>query len=79
VAEGFSFSFAEHETTDRVSVGGGDASEGEDIEVIELSLADALRMIATGAIQDGKTIMLLQHAALAGLETLRNEGSGTQP
>jgi nudix-type nucleoside diphosphatase (YffH/AdpP family) len=79
VTEKLYFFVAEYDTTDRVSMGGGDASEGEDIEVVELPLADALRMIATGAIQDGKTIMLLQHAALVGLETLRNEGSGTQP
>jgi nudix-type nucleoside diphosphatase (YffH/AdpP family) len=79
VTEKLYFFVAEYDTTDRVSVGGGDVSEGEDIEVVELHLADALRMIATGAIQDGKTIMLLQHAALVGLETLRNEGSGTQP
>jgi hypothetical protein len=31
-----------------------------------------------GSIRDGKTTMLLQHAALVGLETLRNEGSETQ-
>jgi hypothetical protein len=35
-------------------------------------------MIATGAIQDGKTIMLLQHAALLGLERLSAIGSGSQ-
>jgi hypothetical protein len=29
-------------------------------------------MIALGAIQDGKTIMRLQHAAIAGLEHLRH-------
>jgi len=31
---------------------------------MEILLADALPMIAIGAIQDGKTIMLLQHAAI---------------
>ena len=40
------------------------------MEVLELSLADALAQITTGAIQDGKTIMLLQHAALVGLQNL---------
>jgi hypothetical protein len=29
-------------------------------------------MIAGGEIQDGKTIMLLQHAAITGLEKLRD-------
>jgi hypothetical protein len=45
-----------------VSDGGG--VEEEDIEVMELSFDDALRRIASGEIRDGKTIMLLQYAAL---------------
>lgn len=36
-----------------------------------MPLANALHLIATGTIQDGKTIMLLQHAALLGLAQLR--------
>lgn len=48
----------------RVSIGGGDYHEGEDIEVLEFSIDDALGMIASGQIRDGKTIMLLQYAAL---------------
>jgi GDP-mannose pyrophosphatase NudK len=71
VTEKLHFFVAEYEDQDRASAGGGDASEGEDIEVIELPLADALQMIAAGIIQDGKTIMLLQHAALVGLGQLR--------
>jgi nudix-type nucleoside diphosphatase (YffH/AdpP family) len=70
VTEKLHFFVAEYDLRDRVSGGGGDAAEGEDIEVIELPLADALQMIAGGAIQDGKTIMLLQHAAIVGLEKL---------
>jgi len=38
--------------------------------VLEVPLAQALQMISTGEIQDGKTIMLLQHLALVGLERL---------
>jgi hypothetical protein len=38
--------------------------------VLEMPLAQALAMIASGEIQDGKTIMLLQHAALTGLSAL---------
>ena len=49
---------------DKVSEGGGLASEGEDIEVVELLIDDALAMIGRGVITDGKTIMLLQYAAL---------------
>jgi nudix-type nucleoside diphosphatase (YffH/AdpP family) len=72
VTEKLHFFVAEYESQDRVSAGGGDAAEGEDIEVIELPLASALKMISTGAIQDGKTIMLLQYAALVGLDRLRD-------
>jgi nudix-type nucleoside diphosphatase (YffH/AdpP family) len=50
---------------DKINHGGGIPSEGEDIQVIELSLASAYRMIATGAIVDAKTIILLQHVMLS--------------
>ncbi len=70
VTEKLHFFVAEYVDQDRVTAGGGDASEGEDIEVIELALTTALQMITAGTIQDGKTIMLLQHAALTGLVNL---------
>ena len=50
---------------DKINHGGGVPSEGEDIQVIELSLASAYRMIATGAVVDAKTIILLQHVMLS--------------
>lgn len=57
--------FVAHYTPDsRAGGGGGNAAEGEDIEVLEMSLNDALSGIESGLIQDGKTIMLLQYAAL---------------
>ncbi|MFM0737775.1 GDP-mannose pyrophosphatase [Paraburkholderia xenovorans] len=55
---------APYTPADRVNRGGGLVEEGEDIEVVELLIDDAVRMIATGEIVDGKTIMLLLHAAL---------------
>ncbi|MBV7454921.1 NUDIX domain-containing protein [Acidovorax sp. sif1233] len=64
VTEKLHFFIAEYEPQDRVRAGGGLVNEGEDIEVIEMPLAEALAGIAGGAIQDGKTIMLLQHVAL---------------
>jgi GDP-mannose pyrophosphatase NudK len=64
VTEKLHFFVAEYTADDRVSKGGGDANEGEDIEVLEYQLEDALAMIKTGAINDGKTIMLLQYLAL---------------
>ena len=70
VTEKLHFFAAEVEPADRRSAGGGEAHEGEDIEVLELPLQQALDMIAGGLIEDGKTIMLLQHAALVGLDRL---------
>ncbi|WP_082608106.1 GDP-mannose pyrophosphatase NudK [Acidovorax sp. Root219] len=64
VTEKLHFFVAEYEPGDRVRAGGGLMEEGEDIEVIEMPLAEALAAIASGRIQDGKTIMLLQHVAL---------------
>ncbi|MCT6719000.1 NUDIX domain-containing protein [Acidovorax sp. K2F] len=64
VTEKLHFFVAEYEPGDRIRSGGGLEGEGEDIEVIEMPLADALAGIANGTIQDGKTIMLLQYVAL---------------
>jgi hypothetical protein len=55
---------AEYSDDPQVSSGGGHAAEGEDIEVLEIRLPEALKTIETGAVMDGKTIMLLQYAAL---------------
>ena len=52
---------------DRVAAGGGDAAEGEDIEVLALPFDEAFAMIATGRIIDAKTILLLYHARLHGM------------
>ncbi|WBS04031.1 NUDIX domain-containing protein [Pseudoduganella sp. SL102] len=64
VTERLHFFVAEYDATHRADSGGGVADEGEDIEVLELDIDAALAMIADGRIEDGKTIMLLQHAAL---------------
>lgn len=45
--------------------GGGIVEEGEEIELVELPLAEALSMIPDGRIIDAKTIILLQHLALS--------------
>jgi nudix-type nucleoside diphosphatase (YffH/AdpP family) len=67
VTEKLYFFVAEYTPESKVSEGGGELSDGEDIEVLELELERALRMIDTGEIADGKTIMLLYHAKLKGL------------
>ena len=64
VTEKLHFFVAEYESSMQVSSGGGNADEGEDIEVLELPIDLALAMIADGRIADAKTIMLLQYAAL---------------
>jgi len=67
VTEKLYFYIAEYQADDKVSQGGGIEAEGEDIEVLELTLDDALASIASGRIVDGKTIMLLYHVALKGI------------
>lgn len=63
VTERLHFFVAEYEPIDRVGAGGGLAEEGEDLEVLELGIAQAIEMIGSGIV-DGKTIMLLQYAQL---------------
>lgn len=62
VTEILHFFVAEYSHAQRRNDGGG--VEEEDIEVMELSFDEALRGIGSGEICDGKTIMLLQYAAL---------------
>ena len=64
VTEKLHFFVAEYQPEMRVGNGGGIASEGEDIEVLELPFDQAMTMIGDGCIADAKTIMLLQYAAL---------------
>ena len=64
VTEILHFFVAEYDASMRIGDGGGHPDEGEDIEVLEPTLDEALAMIADGPIRDAKTIMLLQHLAL---------------
>jgi len=64
VTEKLHFFVAEYEPDMRIGSGGGNPDEGEDIEVLELSIDEALAMIGDRRIVDAKTIMLLQYAAL---------------
>jgi nudix-type nucleoside diphosphatase (YffH/AdpP family) len=65
VTETVHFFIGRYAPSDRIAAGGGNVSEGEDIEVFELTLDAALDMVRGGTIRDGKTIMLLQYAALS--------------
>ncbi|MGO4699907.1 NUDIX domain-containing protein [Dyella sp. 2RAB6] len=64
VTEKLHFFVAEYDAAQKVSDGGGLAGEGEDIEVLELPFDEAMAMLRRGEIVDGKTIMLLQYAAM---------------
>src|SRR4051794_33174397 len=57
------FFICEYTSSQQITAGGG--VEEEDIEVMELTIEEALGKIAYGEIRDGKTIMLLQYAALS--------------
>lgn len=67
VTEQIHFFVAEYADADKVGAGGGHAHEGEDIDVLEVPMNDALAMIEDGRIVDAKTIILLYHARLKGL------------
>ena len=64
VTERLSFFVGDYSKADRVSEGGGASHEGEDIEVLEMPLEEALAAVGDGRIVDAKTILLLQHLKL---------------
>jgi nudix-type nucleoside diphosphatase (YffH/AdpP family) len=65
VTERLHFYAGPYDAGTRATGGGGVAEEGEDIEVVELGIDEALAAIGTGIV-DAKTIMLLQWAVLSG-------------
>jgi nudix-type nucleoside diphosphatase (YffH/AdpP family) len=75
VTEKLHFFVAEYAPGDRVSAGGGNAHEGEDIEVLEVPFGEAMAMIERGEIVDGKTIMLLLYAQWKQLAAPRPAGT----
>jgi nudix-type nucleoside diphosphatase (YffH/AdpP family) len=64
VTEKLHFFIAEYDGSSKVTHGGGNRTEGEDIEVIELPIDHAIKAIESGDIADGKTIMLLQYGCM---------------
>lgn len=64
VTEVLHFFVAEYDKTQQIHAGGGMEHEQENIEVLELDFSTALKMIETGEIKDGKTIILLYHAMI---------------
>jgi GDP-mannose pyrophosphatase NudK len=66
-SEKITFFAAQYCEQDRTGRGGGVANSDEDIEILEMTLDEALAMIDSGEIIDGKTIILLYYAKLKGL------------
>lgn len=67
VTESVHFYAAPYSPSDRGTAGGGLQEEGEDIEVLEIPFDEALAMTSDGRIVDGKTVILLQWAAMTQL------------
>ncbi|MEH4624422.1 GDP-mannose pyrophosphatase NudK [Phytobacter diazotrophicus] len=65
VTEIVHFFIARYDDSIRANNGGG--VEDEDIEVLELPFAQALEMIKSGEIRDGKAVILLQYLQSSGL------------
>jgi len=64
VTEILYFFIAEYSKEMKVTEGGGVDHEEENIEVLEVAIDAAMKMMETGEIKDAKTIMLLQHIKL---------------
>jgi len=67
VTERLYFFAAPYEREQRDPAAAGVAEEGEDIEVLEVPLPEALAMVRDGRIADAKTILLLQWAERHGV------------
>jgi nudix-type nucleoside diphosphatase (YffH/AdpP family) len=64
VTEMLYFFIAAYAKEMKVAEGGGVEHEEENIEVLELHIDEAMKMVERGEIKDGKTIMLLQYIKL---------------
>jgi GDP-mannose pyrophosphatase NudK len=67
VTEILYFFIAEYSKDMKVASGGGIEHEEENIEVLEMDIEHAMKMIESGEIKDAKTIMLLQYVRLHGI------------
>ncbi|WP_455425356.1 GDP-mannose pyrophosphatase NudK [Dryocola sp. LX212] len=65
VTELIHFYMAEYSDAQREFAGGG--VEDEDIDVLEMPFTQALAMVKSGEIRDGKTVILLQQLQLRGI------------
>ncbi|AWX43165.1 GDP-mannose pyrophosphatase NudK [Flagellimonas maritima] len=72
VTEILHFFIGQYTENMRVGEGGGAEDETENIEVLEMSFEDALKLVQNGKIRDAKTIMLLQYAQINKLFSVNN-------
>ena len=72
VTEKLYFYLANYTADTERNAGGG--VDEEDIDILELPFSQAIAMMKTGEIQDGKTIMLLQHLRLRQLGEQSSNG-----
>jgi nudix-type nucleoside diphosphatase (YffH/AdpP family) len=63
---------AEVSSEDRIEAGGGNPHEGEDIEVVEAPLDELFAMARRGAIEDAKTLILVQRLMIEELEAAQS-------
>ncbi len=63
VTEHVTFFEGTYSAATRQGAGGGAAAEHERLDVVELTVDDALAAVAAGTIVDGKTVLLLTHLA----------------
>ena len=64
VTEILYFFIAEYHKSMKITDGGGVDHEEENIEVLEVNIEEAMKVVDNGEIKDGKTIMLLQYIKL---------------
>jgi len=67
VTEILHFFIGAYDDSLKQSAGGGVAEEHEEIEVLEITMTEALARIKTGEIKDAKTIILIYHLRMEGL------------
>jgi len=67
VTEILHFFIGAYDESLKQSAGGGVEDEHEDIEVLEMTMADAMAKIKSGEIKDAKTIMLIYHLRVEGV------------
>lgn len=67
ICEKVHYFIAPYTASERRSAGGGNAHEGEAIDVLEMPLAEAVRLIRAGEILDARTVALVFFLAATGM------------